>query len=283
GIPLLEAGAAQGERDVIAKGSKNGEAGGWVGLANGKFQSDRAAEPPVSDGALRGVATAAGQTVTFSCVPPGSGIRLGVDRDGDGFFDRDELDDGTDPADPNSFPGSAPVLVPTKSIELKDSSIVSQRKVSFQSPTKGAPETQRIHPPPASSIGNPIVGGATLTVYNSAGLTNDVDVVHLPPAGWSQLGGTTLKGWRFKSKTGPIMSVIVKQDSITVKGGKDGWMYTLDESAQGRVAVRLRLGDLAGWCADDGALAKGNPPSTANFDHPDLFKGAPRAPAPQVC
>src|SRR5262249_35803639 len=129
-------------------------------------------------------------------------------------------------------------------------------------------------------VGDPTSRGATLIVYNSAGLTNDVDMVDLPAAGWS---GSTLKGWKFKSKTGPITSIVVTQDSITVKGGKDGWAYTLDAPAQGRVAVRLRLGDLDGWCADDGARAKGNPPSTASSDRPDLFKGAPKAPAPAVC
>ena len=282
-IDLLEARAAQGECDVIAKGIEDGLARGWVRLTNGTFQSDRAVEPPVSDGGLRAVAVAAGQTVTFSCVPPGSGIRLGVDRDGDGFFDRDELDDGKDPADPNSFPGSDPLLVPTKSIELTDSATVLKRKVSFKSSTKGAADTLQIVPPRASSIGDPTARGATLTVYNSAGLTSDVDMVDLPRTGWSRLGGKTLKGWRFKSKTGPITSVVVKLNEITLKGGKDGWMYTLDERAQGSVAVRLRLGDTDGWCASDGARAKGNPPSTANFDRPDLFKGAPNAPAPQVC
>jgi len=49
------------------------------------------------------------------------------------------------------------------------------------------------------------------------------------------------------------------------------------------VAVRLRLGDLDGWCAGDGARATGNPPSTASSDRPDLFKGAPNAAAPSAC
>ena len=32
---------------------------------------------------------------------------MALDRDEDGFFDRDELDAGSDPADPDSFPGGA--------------------------------------------------------------------------------------------------------------------------------------------------------------------------------
>jgi len=45
-----------------------------------------------------------GTPLTFTAVPVGSAVRIGVDRDQDGFFDRDELDAGTDPADPGSTP-----------------------------------------------------------------------------------------------------------------------------------------------------------------------------------
>ena len=37
-------------------------------------------------------------------VPLGTGRRIGIDRDEDGFFDRDELDACSDPANPNSTP-----------------------------------------------------------------------------------------------------------------------------------------------------------------------------------
>src|SRR5262249_61335984 len=66
-------------------------------------------------------------------------------------------------------------------------------------------------------------------------------------------------------------------------GGKDKWTYTLNEPRQGSVAVRLRLGDMDGWCADAPALAQGKPPSTAKSDRPDLFKSQRNAPAPAVC
>jgi hypothetical protein len=65
----------------------------------------------------------------------------------------------------------------------------------------------------AGSLGDPTMGGgAALTVYNAAGLTNDVDPVDLPATGWSRLGKTRLKGCRFKSPTGPIKSVVGNSD-----------------------------------------------------------------------
>jgi hypothetical protein len=47
--------------------------------------------------------------------------------------------------------------------------------------------------------------------------------------------------------------------------------------------VRLRLGIIDGWCADAPARARGNPPSTARYDQPDIFEAAPKTPAPAVC
>ncbi len=284
-IDLLIARAAAGECDVIAKGIAGGEARGWVRLGNGSFLPDRTAEPQLGDAALRAVAGTAGNTITYTCVPPGSGMRLGVDRDEDGFLDRDEIDVGRDPADPTSFPGSAPILVPTKALTLQDGTTDSKKKVSFKSSTKDAPVAARIVPPAAGSVGDPTIGGAALTVYNSAGLTDDVVVVDLPATGWTRLGNGTLKGWRFKSNdpAGPIRTVIVKSDSITVKGGKAAWSYSLDEVAQGRVAVRLRLGITDGWCADAPARTRGNPPSSSRYDQPDYFKAAPKTPAPVSC
>jgi hypothetical protein len=43
-----------------------------------------------------------GATFTFTCVPPGTGERLGLDRDEDGSWDWLETVAGTDPADPDS-------------------------------------------------------------------------------------------------------------------------------------------------------------------------------------
>ena len=40
-----------------------------------------------------------GSELTFTAVPRRSELRLGLDRDLDGLYDRDELDAGSDPAD----------------------------------------------------------------------------------------------------------------------------------------------------------------------------------------
>jgi len=103
-IDLLVARAAAGDCDLVVKGNLAGEARGWVRLPGGQFRSDRVAEPTLTKAAVRKQAKTAGQERTFTCVPPGSGERIGVDRDGDGAFDRDEIDLGTDPADPGSLP-----------------------------------------------------------------------------------------------------------------------------------------------------------------------------------
>ena len=54
--------------------------------------------------ALKALATVFGRPVTYTCVPPGSGERVGVDRDGDGSWDGDERLAHTDPADPGNKP-----------------------------------------------------------------------------------------------------------------------------------------------------------------------------------
>jgi len=65
----------------------------------GFFKSDRHALWPISDAAVRSLAQQ-GHPGTYTCVPRGSGVRMGVDRDGDG----DERHAHSDPADPTSTP-----------------------------------------------------------------------------------------------------------------------------------------------------------------------------------
>ena len=50
-------------------------------------------EAALSEGDLRSLATGNGGEFTYTGVPPGNGLRIGIDRDGDTWRDRDELDD----------------------------------------------------------------------------------------------------------------------------------------------------------------------------------------------
>lgn len=93
------------ECDLIVKGTLDGEARGWYRTTAGAFRSDRVGESPATDAELRTQAETLGQEMTYTCAPPGSGMRMGVDRDEDSFFDRDELDAGLDPDTPNRISG----------------------------------------------------------------------------------------------------------------------------------------------------------------------------------
>jgi thrombospondin type 3 repeat protein len=58
----------------------------------------------LTDAQLQALVGSGTNALTFTCVPPGSGWRVGIDRDGDGYADGDELAAGTNPADPTSHP-----------------------------------------------------------------------------------------------------------------------------------------------------------------------------------
>jgi hypothetical protein len=80
----LTAGGAVPECELIVKGSVAGEERGGTLEASGQFRSDDGSL--VSDAALRTLAVSDGP-LTYTCVPPGSGVRMGINRDEDGLLD----------------------------------------------------------------------------------------------------------------------------------------------------------------------------------------------------
>ncbi len=276
-IDLLLARDFAGDCQVVVKGTVDGEQRGLLRLASGTFQSDRVAEPERSDAAVRALAAAAGQALTYTCVPPGEGTRIGLDRDGDGYFDRDEIDAGSDPADASSVPGGTPppptpdvALIPSTRLELRD------RRKQLRFVSRAA-----IVPPPRGSDADPTLRGATLHLYNSAGRTPDAVVLELPSDGWTALGSTTKpRGYRYVSGR---RRVVVKGDRIVAKDRFGFPWYQLDDPRQERIAVRLVLGGSQTWCADTGAKGKGSPPNTTRTDKRGRFSGAPKTPAPAAC
>jgi len=103
-ITLLMARADAGDCDLVAKGVFWNHDVGLLYVGNGNFETDRSAAPFVSDVVVRSLGLFPGQAITFTCTPPGSGRRIGIDRDEDGFLDGDEIDAGSDPADPHDTP-----------------------------------------------------------------------------------------------------------------------------------------------------------------------------------
>jgi hypothetical protein len=82
--PSLRFGAGATECDLIVKGSVGGLPRGWVREASGLFRDDTNAT--TTDAALRALAVSQGP-LTYTCAPPGSGTRMGIDRDSDTRLD----------------------------------------------------------------------------------------------------------------------------------------------------------------------------------------------------
>jgi DNA-binding beta-propeller fold protein YncE len=72
------------ECDLVVKGSVGGAPRGWSRLSSGLFQDDQGNS--IDDPTLRALATTEGP-LTYTCAPPGSGTRMGIDRDEDTVLD----------------------------------------------------------------------------------------------------------------------------------------------------------------------------------------------------
>ncbi len=77
------------ECDLIVKGVWQGQARGAFREDSDEFQSDLAVER-YSLAELKNLGRQPGNHLTFTCAPPNSGMRMGIDRDRDGIFDADE-------------------------------------------------------------------------------------------------------------------------------------------------------------------------------------------------
>jgi hypothetical protein len=279
---------AQDEADaceLVVNGVLDGVARGWVyddGLD--AFVSDRAAESPIAATALRMQALVLGQTRTYTCVPPESGTRIGIDRDDDGYRDRDELDAGSDPADAASTPGASATVIQGVSLLLRDDSTapinLNKRKLRWRAAGAAAAAWGSAGDPTAAGSSG---GGATLTVYNAAGSGESASVV-LPAANWSALGSaSTPRGFRYSDPqrlAGPISKLVLSSTGQLVLSAKGpAWAYTLDEPNQGAIAVRLQLGSGTGWCTAFPA----KPSNSGANDRVDKFVGAKDPPPPPSC
>lgn len=105
GLPEMIALAESQVVGLTAKGVVNAEPRGFVYRVGGTLQSDRADQAPTVNMLVEGLGPE--DRLTFTIVPFGSQDRIGVDRDGDGFLDADELDQCGDPTDGDAVPDPA--------------------------------------------------------------------------------------------------------------------------------------------------------------------------------
>jgi YVTN family beta-propeller protein len=88
-IRLLVAQADAGNCDLIVNGIYGRAPRGFFYVGNNRFKPDRQGEPYVTWESLVAAAGAGGE-LTFMGVMPGTGMRLGIDEDGDGVLNADE-------------------------------------------------------------------------------------------------------------------------------------------------------------------------------------------------
>ena len=104
----LPGGPNKPQCDLIAQGVIDDEARGWIMLETGRFRGDDGDTTTLTD--LHDLSLEAGNSLTFTCAPPGSGMRIALDRDEDGELNAsDALTDGRAytsiaPMDPNAPP-----------------------------------------------------------------------------------------------------------------------------------------------------------------------------------
>jgi hypothetical protein len=105
---MLALAAGFGSRvDLVAHGSEAGIRRGWIfNLLTGGFQSDRNGET-LTEPELRALASS-DNPLTWMLVPRGTGRRIAIDRDDDGWLNLTEVEFGSDPANPLSLATNRP-------------------------------------------------------------------------------------------------------------------------------------------------------------------------------
>ncbi len=232
------------ECDLVAKANIAGEARGWVMNLIGNFVSDMASEAPITDGALRALAATAGQEITYTCVPPGSGTRVGIDRDEDGVLDADDncpavanpgqADSDSDGignvCDPDTVTLCGPAPEADGVCHLAGSGGAGKQQVQLKDKTPDSKDQFKWKWKKGDAVGtadfrDPLASTNTMRVciYSGAALVREMD---LPAGGvvptcdgkacWKATG---TKGFKYKNRSGTPDGSIT---SVKMKEGVDG-------------------------------------------------------------
>ncbi len=194
----------QMECDLVVQGALGGARRHWLlNVATGDFDPDDSGENPLTDGELRSLVATAGE-LTYTCVPPGSGPRIALDRDQDGLLNHDEIaahnsdpastdtdGDGLGDGEEVNVHATDPVAADTDSDGLTDPEEIQTTNTDPNNPdsdgdglTDGDEAANGTDPndaAPAVSVGSPASGstfaaGASITLEGSAIDAEDGDI-----------------------------------------------------------------------------------------------------------
>jgi len=169
--------------DLIASSSVDGLPRGWFyDRERMAFQSDRHTE----ERTLAEVIASASPTnpITFTMVPGGTGKRVAIDRDDDGYFDRTEVEAGLDPTDPRSLgTNRSPSIGPgpyEMNVNTGETLPLDLRAIDPDSPQSTLPltfsgRTPRITLDPSGAVSVSIDPGDTNSLYDFAVKATDPD------------------------------------------------------------------------------------------------------------
>lgn len=208
---LLEQQAAAANIDLIVKGTIDGQPRGLLYQpATNNYKLDRTGAAALTRAQL-GAKITAGDVLTPMGVPPGSGVRMGIDRDADGVLD----------ADPTGTPPSPTAVMHPSDISTTDANGVA--KSAFK---KGQTLFWRVR---IVDQNNSPVAGALVTTDL---LLNNVMMA-------SQTASTGSDGWAIFSRTTqsntPAGTYTIRVNTVT----KSGTAY--DPSANVKSTVTLTL------------------------------------------
>lgn len=148
--------------------------------------------------------------------------------------------------------------VPGQSLLLRDPGDPGRRRLRVH--LRGA----SIRSPVVGTPADPTLNGATIRLWNPTTL-EAVELALPSGAAWKGLGKPPgAKGFKFSSKSAPCRSVVVRKGgSLRLSCGSPASLlpFSLDEPAQGTIALSVQFGTSAPQCAVFGGLIVADEPS----------------------
>jgi len=256
-----------GRVDLVVCGTQNGTHRAWaMDRFTRQFQSDRNGET-ISPDSLRMLAST-NSPLTYTLVPRGSGRRMGVDRDEDGYFDRTELEFGSDPTNPKSLATNRPPVLGV----LTDRSIPAGMLLEFIVEASDADIPAQVL---TFSLDPPVPQGAEIDPVSglfrwkpTQGQAVDTYVITVTVTDNGKPHASTTRPFKVTVNQHPLAPRVVIE-SVTASGVTINWSGVIGRTY--RVQFKQSLTDPT-WIDLDGDITA----ETSDLTKADLTAGASR-------